>query len=297
MVFKDKLVAPIDVSNWTVSNLPDGVSIGSIVRINDTVAKITLAGNSSLSEATTHIKNVTVTIKQGDLVNSNSSLSQGFGVLLNLSAFLIPARIEAENFHEMSGSEIRVAQDATNGTKLGGGNTGAYSEYNLVIPDSTLYSIEMRVATASNAAEYSLMLDGEELIRTKVPNTGGWETWKTISHEIELPAGEHTFKLYIHKGWFGLNWFNFIDLSTVGLENRTDYRVGIYPNPVKDILHIENNKPGTVSIIDMKGNEVYKNIKVTSHQIIDLSTLTQGIYQLIFLDENKLNAYTKFVKE
>lgn len=50
----------INAENWTVSNLPEGVSKGSVVRINDNTVKITLSGNSQ-TDYTSDITNVTVT--------------------------------------------------------------------------------------------------------------------------------------------------------------------------------------------------------------------------------------------
>jgi beta-glucanase (GH16 family) len=37
----------LTTSNWTVSNLPPGVTIGNVQRVNDTIAAITLSGNSA----------------------------------------------------------------------------------------------------------------------------------------------------------------------------------------------------------------------------------------------------------
>ena len=40
-----------------------------------------------------------------------------------------------------------------------------------------------------------------------VPNTGGWQTWETVSHDVYINAGTYDFGIYAPKGGFNINWF------------------------------------------------------------------------------------------
>ncbi len=210
----------------------------------------------------------------------------------------IPATVEAEDFDDMFGAEIRTAADIDNQVKLGGWNTGAWAEYKLYIPDSTTYIVEMRVATATSQADYSLQLNGTEILQELVPNTGGWEVWQTIQHHITLPAGEHTFKIYINKGWFGLNWFKFFEDNgnSISRVNSNILNLDIYPNPVSNTIHFKNSINGVLSIIDL-GGRVVRTFNANNKQSIDVSFLSKGVYQMVLQENNGTRRNTRFVKK
>lgn len=298
-LFNGKFTKPINKDHWSVSNLPTNVSIASINRDNDSLATIILSGNSVGTGGSGHISNVTVTIDSNGIENSSTSISKGHGVKLTDIGFLLPRRIEAEAFHDMKGVEIRTAQDATNGTKLGNWHNGDYTEYNIVVPDSGgVYGIELRVATAqNNIADYSFQLDGQELLRSKLASTGGWESWKTINHEIILPAGEHKFKFYTYSGHLGLNWMNFVYKYPVGIDENIHSQLGIFPNPVKNTLHIENHSAGTITITDITGKIIIETSVSSTNETLDVSTLSEGVYQIMLNDSNDIKTYSRFIKE
>ena len=93
-------------------------------------------------------------------------MSKNFGVELTSPGYFLPARIEAENFHHMVGSEIRPTDDIDNDIKLGGGNSGAYSDYNIIVPETKTYTLDFRYATPmNNKADYSILVDSVEILR------------------------------------------------------------------------------------------------------------------------------------
>lgn len=64
--------------------------------------------------------------------------------------------------------------------------------------------------------------------------------------------------------------------------------VNIYPNPTSDALNIEspfmNGKE--ISIVDLLGHVIFKRISTSEHEIIDLSSVSGGIYFLILKDND-----------
>jgi len=71
-------------ANWTVSNLPAGVSKGTVTRISDYVATVALSGNASGSYSGSDITNVTVscTTAEYDDSTGDGTLSDNAGVTL-----------------------------------------------------------------------------------------------------------------------------------------------------------------------------------------------------------------------
>lgn len=67
----DDFVTSLNSSNWTVLNLPEGVSFASLTRNGDKVATITLGGNR-IKDYDTDITNLTVQVSHNELVNASS---------------------------------------------------------------------------------------------------------------------------------------------------------------------------------------------------------------------------------
>ncbi len=77
----ETFVANIDITNWTISNQPQGVSIGSINRINDTIAHLNLSGNRT-KDYDADITNFTISISNQELTTLNTgSISSSSGVI------------------------------------------------------------------------------------------------------------------------------------------------------------------------------------------------------------------------
>ncbi len=306
-VQNDSLTNPIDPNHWTVTNLPDGVTIDTIFAINDTLVKIVLDGNSTEGDEQFHKYDVTVTAAPDAFVNSNDTLTKNFGTTLTSPGYFVPARIEAENFHAMSGSEIRPTSDTDNNIKLGGGTVGAYSDYTIIVPKTKTYNLAFRYATTmNNVSDYSILVDGAEILRDTLESSGGWDSFKTIYHNIELTEGKHQFRIYINLGWYGLNWIE-INEDVIGIEElnfiSSFNQMIFYPNPVDDVLQFENGpitRPvnglsGEILIVDITGKTMYQS--TLNANKLDVSSFPAGVYQVIIKGENGSVTTGRFVKK
>ena len=74
-----EFVNPLTKSNWTVSNLPTGVTLGSLNRVSDTVVEITLSGNST-ENYNVDRTNVTVSITGNEYNEGTLALNDSNGV-------------------------------------------------------------------------------------------------------------------------------------------------------------------------------------------------------------------------
>ena len=70
-----------------------------------------------------------------------------------------------------------------------------------------------------------------------------------------------------------------------------------YPNPVNSSIHFTSIPSGSVSILDLKGNEVLDIGVVTADSEVDLENLTAGFYLLKLEDENGTVSYQKLLKQ
>lgn len=76
----DTFAAVLNSTNWTITNQPEGVSIGSVNRVNDTTATLTLSGNRT-KDYDTDITDFTITIDNAELQNlSSGNISASSGV-------------------------------------------------------------------------------------------------------------------------------------------------------------------------------------------------------------------------
>ena len=291
----DSLAAEINMQHWSIPNLPNGVEIDTVFSLSDSIVHIVLKGNSTPGDEQFHIYDLTVKAAPEAFINTTDTLAKNFGVTLTSTGYFIPTRIEAENFHNMYGSEIQPTSDTDSDIMLGGGKAGAYSDYKIIVPSSKMYALDFRYATQmNNKADYSILIDGVEILRDTLESSGGWNKFKTISRDIELTEGQHTLRVYINTPWYRLNWFE-IKEESLGFKEVKINNITTYPNPVIDVLRFQKNINGTVQIVDITGKTVYNSI-VNSNNL-DASRFSPGIYQVIIEEDNKTLSIGRFVKK
>ncbi|HEY5570366.1 MAG TPA: carbohydrate-binding protein [Bacteroidales bacterium] len=126
---------------------------------------------------------------------------------------LIPAQIEAENFTgKSSGITTESCSDSTGGLSIKKTSDGSYLYYAITVPKAGLYRVSYRVSSAATTAgAIALTSDSGSTVYgvLEVPSTGGLQNWKTLSHQVFLPASTFNISVDIPKGGFGINWLKF----------------------------------------------------------------------------------------
>jgi beta-glucosidase len=142
----------------------------------------------------------------------------------------LPGRIEAENYD--TGGEgvayynttvgnpggvyrsddvgIEPTSDTGGGYDVGWLNTGEWLEYTVNPPDPTAkYSISLRVAAPAAGGQLRVRLNGAVVGTVAIPNTGGSQSWQTVT----LPAvslaggiGSQALRLEVITNGFSINW-------------------------------------------------------------------------------------------
>ncbi|MFY9151977.1 MAG: carbohydrate-binding protein [Prolixibacteraceae bacterium] len=206
----------------------------------------------------------------------------------------LPGTIQAENYLVNFGLSSETCSDTGGGTDMGYTNAGDYLDYLVYVPYDRNFSFECRVAApVGGKIEFRLVDDPANPVIVSsvvVPNTGGWQSWKSVSATGMLTKGTHTLRLYVKQAEFNINWFK-VSVITGLMDLASFEQISTFPNPVKDLFRFDaHGLSGTYSlkIINMQGLVVKQSVQEMNNNTsgsMDVSDLADGVY--IFSIENK----------
>jgi endoglucanase len=188
------------------------------------------------------------------------------------------------------GFQLEACSDTYGGQNVGFANNGDYLDYNIYIPEAREYTFKLRVASAYSNGSISFRLgDGSTFTALKavsIAATGGWQTWTTMVFQLDLPQGNHTFRIFSLAGEYNINWFEFSLPADVNeIPQLKQFR--IYPNPSNGSFMVDaefsEKTPAHFTIYDMLGNIMlnYSIERTTSFsKRIDGLASRPGIYFL-----------------
>jgi hypothetical protein len=123
--------------------------------------------------------------------------------------------LEAEEYNNMAGIEVRATTDSAGGHAVGFIDTGDWMEYTIQVPAAGRYHLEFRVSSAVSGGRLQLQDKQAVLVKLNIPVTQGWEAWTTLATDVNLPEGRQTLKLYADSGGFDINWIHFSKISAL----------------------------------------------------------------------------------
>jgi hypothetical protein len=195
--------------------------------------------------------------------------------------------IQAENWISMAGVQTETTTDAGGGLNVGWIEAGDWMAYNVTIPTTGTYRVIYRIATPN--ANMTLRLEKDagatQLGTVTIPNTGGWQNWSTVAHNVTLPAGTYSIGIATSTGGFNINYFTIT--NNLSARFRTDEQPQLQegeeslfvlsPNPMKDQLFINGfEKVKNVKIYDATGKQM---ISVENPgQSISVQSLKPGLH-------------------
>ena len=150
------------------------------------VIKVSYAGNKIKS-------------KNGKTLESFSSLP----VVNDLtSRFILPGKIEVEDYLRMSGIAIESTQDDGGGSNIGYTDGGDYADYKIFTDAQQRYTVDFRVASNSDGGKVALYIVDETGTREykisediELPVTSDWQNWTTITSNLTNPIGKGIYIL------------------------------------------------------------------------------------------------------
>ena len=208
-------------------------------------------------------------------------------------------RIEAENYALMNGVQTEPCNEG--GLNVGYIDPGDWMVWDVNLPSSGSYTVSYRIASLNGGGSFQLEKAGGSPIygSLSVPNTNGWQNWTTISHQVNLSAGQQQIAIYTPNGGFNLNW---IEISQGSRAVKSDEaneikdQISLGISEERNLLLVSGIAEGlSYSIYNLSGKELLKddlNVVSKSHSI-DISGLSTGVY--VFKDL-KSGISLKFIK-
>jgi hypothetical protein len=293
-----------DGSIAKVSFYNGSVKLGEVTTPPYQIQWQAVTGNLNLTAVATDDKGLTAT---SEMISGKVAPEQ-----------VVPGTIQAEDYdigvegvayHELSAGnkfgfyrndnvDLEQCTDTGGGFSLGDFQTGEWTQYTVNVNETGTYSLDLRVATQMAGTSIAILIDDQNVTGTiSVANTGGWQTWTTISKTgIQLSKGSHKIKLLSVAQYVNVNYLTF-SLST-GVSDLYQKEIRCYPNLVKSKLWFENisNQVSKVLVTNVLG--VVSSVNMDSDHSVDLSKFNSGIYMVSLISgKNEVIKSFKIVKE
>lgn len=199
----------------------------------------------------------------------------------------IPGTIEAEDYDEgeswiawwdsdagNAGGQYRTddvdiepTTDAGDGYAIGYTTDGEWLEYTVDVEKDMSINIDVRVASIYSTGKLRIMLDGEALGTVSIPNTGGWQSWQTVTLTNAAIRGGNNkiLRLGIIGGGFNINRITFTQFITGAVDRFIKENVKFvlhqnFPNPFSRATVISYTLPErchvNLEIFDILGQRV-----------------------------------------
>jgi hypothetical protein len=93
--------------------------------------------------------------------------------------------------------DIERTSDGGTGYDIGWVSAGEWLNYTVNVATAATYDIDVRVASPTTGGTFHIEVNGvDKTGPLTVPNTGGWQTWRTIRKaSISLAAGSQVWRL------------------------------------------------------------------------------------------------------
>ncbi len=157
---------------------------------------------------------------------------------------------EAGTSYRTSGVEIEASGDAGGGWNVGWMKTGEWLEYTINVATAGSYTLGLRVASQGAGGTVSVLFnDVDKTGAISIPDTGGWQTYTTLTTTVQLTAGVQVMKLLVNSQ--GASGFagniNYIDLTATSSQT-----VQTLTSPVtaKKTSSSTSSSPTASSIVD-----------------------------------------------
>lgn len=119
-------------------------------------------------------------------------------------------RIEAEHYDTSQGIDTETTDDSGGGLNVGWTDVGDYMTYQLIVPESGTYHLDVRYAGEGNG-RIAVYANDTLLTVISMPSTGGWQNWQTAtSTSFQLNQGQTEFKVVFESPGSNVNYFDFV---------------------------------------------------------------------------------------
>ncbi|MCO6493413.1 MAG: carbohydrate-binding protein [Phaeodactylibacter sp.] len=203
----------------------------------------------------------------------------------------VPGQVEAEDFFFQSGIQLENTTDAGGGQNIAYLDAGDYLDYYINVAQAGIYAVDYRTAAQSETGQIQLQkIDANgnaALLHTvSFSPTGGWQTWRTTTKSVSLPAGQHHIRIAITQPLFNMNWFAFSILSPTE-EPEQIQGLELFPNPGAGQFFLRGSLPERrnleITVYNLLGQPILeKRLPGVAklQEKIDLDGYPDGLYWL-----------------
>ena len=216
------------------------------------------------------------TVKAGDPVENWSDYSP---VLTTKTGIF--TQFEAENAIT-SGGGMNTNHPGYSGTGFWDnvGTVGNYIEFTVNSLSGGGTDITCRYSSGDSNKTMTMYVNGVKYKVLTFTSTKGWDNWASSVENVNLYAGNNTIKYQYDNGNTGYINVDYVQIKpiTTGISSQVTVDIlNIYPNPVMDVLYIENAAAkAKIQITDICGNVVLNQL-LTENKL-NVRQMNAGIY-------------------
>lgn len=208
---------------------------------------------------------------------------------------------------KMAGSNSSSDSWMSNQTNTWISNQNNITKVNMKINASGMTSLFMSFDLkqtfneSSDESMFRVVVNGNVIGDVLKPNSMNLDPMRTLQYDLTpYVSGFISISLqHIGKSTFNIGDHAYLDnvkfnqTSLLSIDENNFIGLKYYPNPVSNILNIENNNIiGNIEIISVTGQSIFKQNNNTNKVSIDTKKLSNGIYFVKITSENK----TKVIK-
>ena len=197
---------------------------------------------------------------------------------------LIPGKVEAENFINMSGIQTQATTDIGLGSNVGYVETNDWMDYGVRVARASTYDVNFRLASfpTTTVGAFKLMKGSTTLATVTVNKTTGWQDWATQTARINLSAGDQVLRFLATGSGLNINWLEFVDTQTSLSEiEANESSIGIRESDADVIFDFSKMNTNT--------NDSVFRIYALSGQLMVSEILSNTIKSLV-INKSKLNS-------
>jgi len=204
----------------------------------------------------------------------------------------VQGNFEAEDFALASGNvDIENTPNTNGGQNLGFIRNDDYVDYYIEVLSSSEYNFQIHASSLGAGGTVEIYTNNEFKGSVSIPVNGAWHMYESYKTSISLDAGSQKLRLV----FIGGNDFLFnidaiqIESNTLSIEEIQDINTPLlYPNPVKDLMHISaTNSEKTITVYDLLGAVKISKLLDKNQNQIDLSDLADGIYLIKIINKER----------
>lgn len=229
-------------------------------------------------------------------VQAVTSTDTGYATTILASGELInviPGFIEAEEYSSAHPNvQIEPSGDIGGGSNIGHFETDYWVEYRLDVQETAEYQADFRLASAVGNVSFEVLIDGVLIDTITVPETGGWQTYETLSITLPLEQGERLMRLNSIDNQWNLNWIDIYAESSTPISFGVDLAgSGGSTANVATVFDAEKDKD-VISLTVLESGNMDNNYVDYTFEATDFS----GLSTLVFDVKDTVGSNTTLVR-